>query len=105
MEGYNLLTDDEKVIFHFRQLCTRLVEVDSECNDVKGCPASFVAQPVIEHWRNQHRFTVVPESVRTALSLMLSEDGQGRWCEFEGIKYRAEKFLETNPNPLERITK
>ncbi len=86
-------TPQEMTELSFRQLCKRLLDVDPECSVNKGCPAHYVAFPMLNAWLETHEGEDVPEIVRR----MEASDGQGRSCEIDEIQYHAKKFLKTNP--------
>ena len=48
---------------------------------------------MIHSWREAQHGDL-PETVAQTLQRMLAANGQGRSCEFEEIKYYAEKFLQ-----------
>jgi len=90
---YDSLTANGRTELHFRQLCRRLLDIDGECGIVKGCSANLAAWPMIHSWREAQHGDL-PETVAQTLQRMLAANGQGRSCEFEEIKYYAEKFLQ-----------
>lgn len=83
---------DLLVVFNFEQLCRRILDVDEDCDRVKGCPYHIVVVPMLHGWRKRQTDDI-PAAVEETLQRMLMVDGQGRWCEYPEVSDLAEEFL------------
>jgi len=91
-EAWELMSDEEKLRYSFRQVCRRILDTDPRCSREMGCPADLVAFPMLLAWRERQGLTHndSPEFLRR----FLAADGQGRSCEIQEISFLAQRFLD-----------